>query len=122
MGVLFLIVVQFSWELSRSEERTRRLAEETAMLQARIEALEARCETTGNPADDFPVLGEPRAERVRTAQPGVVATAEGCSGGSMTGSSDSVGGLGSATGQRLRRSHSIVPVASSTMQISTPAR
>lgn len=32
--VLLLIVVQFSWELSRLEERTRLLAEELAVLRA----------------------------------------------------------------------------------------
>ena len=32
---LFLVVVQFSWELSRMEERTRVLAEEIALLRAR---------------------------------------------------------------------------------------
>lgn len=42
VGVLFLIVVQFSWELSRSEERSRTLAEEAALLRARIERLEAK--------------------------------------------------------------------------------
>ena len=31
---LFLVVVQFSWELSRMEERTRVLAEEIALLRA----------------------------------------------------------------------------------------
>lgn len=31
---LLLVSVQFSWELSRLEERTRRLAEEHAILQA----------------------------------------------------------------------------------------
>ena len=31
---LFLVVVQFSWELSRLEERSRVLAEEIAMLRA----------------------------------------------------------------------------------------
>jgi hypothetical protein len=31
---LFLIVIHFSWELSRLEERTRVLAEELAMLRA----------------------------------------------------------------------------------------
>lgn len=41
VGVLFLVVVHFSWELSRTEERTRVLAEEAALLRARIEALEA---------------------------------------------------------------------------------
>ncbi len=41
VGVLLLIVVQFSWELSKSEERTRTLAEEAAMLRARVERLES---------------------------------------------------------------------------------
>lgn len=41
VGVLLLIVVQFSWELSKSEEHTRTLAEEAAMLRARVERLEA---------------------------------------------------------------------------------
>jgi hypothetical protein len=40
VGVLFLVVVQFSWELSRSEERSRVLAEEIALLRARVEAVE----------------------------------------------------------------------------------
>lgn len=40
VGVLFLIVVQFSWELSRLEERTRVLAEESALLRSRIEEIE----------------------------------------------------------------------------------
>jgi hypothetical protein len=32
--VLFLIVIQFSWELSRLDERTQILAEEVALLRA----------------------------------------------------------------------------------------
>lgn len=32
--LLFLVAVHFSWELSRLEERTRRLAEEIAILRA----------------------------------------------------------------------------------------
>ena len=40
-GVLFLVSVQYSWELSRLEERSRILAEESALLRARIERLEA---------------------------------------------------------------------------------
>ncbi len=32
--VLFVIVIQFSWELSRLEERTQVLAEEVALLRA----------------------------------------------------------------------------------------
>jgi hypothetical protein len=35
---LFLVVVQFSWELSRLEDRTRVLAEEVAMLRAERDA------------------------------------------------------------------------------------
>jgi hypothetical protein len=32
--LLFLVVIHFSWELSRLEERTRVLAEELALLKA----------------------------------------------------------------------------------------
>jgi hypothetical protein len=41
VGFLFLIVVHFSWELSRSEERVRTLAEELALLRAAQEELAA---------------------------------------------------------------------------------
>ena len=37
VGFLFLVVVHFSWELSRSEERIRVLAEELALLRERTE-------------------------------------------------------------------------------------
>ncbi len=37
VGVLFLIVVQFSAELSRADERTRILAEELALLRQQLE-------------------------------------------------------------------------------------
>jgi hypothetical protein len=33
---LFLVIVQFSWELSRLEERSRSLAEELALLRAEV--------------------------------------------------------------------------------------
>jgi hypothetical protein len=36
-GFLFLIVIQFSWELSRNEDRTRTLAEEIALLRAELD-------------------------------------------------------------------------------------
>lgn len=36
VGFLFLVVVHFSWELSRLEERTRTLAEEVAILEAEL--------------------------------------------------------------------------------------
>jgi hypothetical protein len=42
VGFLFLIVVHFSWELSRSEERIRTLAEEAALLRASHEELAER--------------------------------------------------------------------------------
>ena len=35
LGFLLLVVIHFSWELSRLEERSRVLAEELAMLRAR---------------------------------------------------------------------------------------
>jgi hypothetical protein len=36
IAFLFLVIVQFSWELSRLEERTRSLAEELALLRAEV--------------------------------------------------------------------------------------
>jgi hypothetical protein len=39
VGFLFLVVVQFSWELSRLESRTRTLAEEVALLRGELEEL-----------------------------------------------------------------------------------
>jgi hypothetical protein len=33
---LFIVIVQFSWELSRLEERSRTLAEELALLRAEV--------------------------------------------------------------------------------------
>jgi hypothetical protein len=37
VGFLFLIVIHFSWELSRLENRTRTLAEELALLKAQLD-------------------------------------------------------------------------------------
>ena len=37
VGFLFLVVVHYSWELSRLENRTRTLAEELALLRARLD-------------------------------------------------------------------------------------
>lgn len=42
VAFLLLVVVQFSWELSRLEERSRVLAEEVAFLRAEHELLSAR--------------------------------------------------------------------------------
>lgn len=39
VGFLFLVVIHFSWELSRLEERTRILAESAALLGAELERL-----------------------------------------------------------------------------------
>lgn len=39
VGFLFLVVVQFSWEFSRSDDRLRRLAEEHALLRAQVDGL-----------------------------------------------------------------------------------
>lgn len=37
IGFLFLVVVHYSWELSRLENRTRTLAEELALLRTRLD-------------------------------------------------------------------------------------
>jgi hypothetical protein len=62
VGFLFIIVVHFSWESSRAEERIRTLAEDLALLQAAhdatVDALRsgrtppARIVTGGPPAED----------------------------------------------------------------------
>lgn len=48
---LFLVVVHFSWELSRLEERTRVLAEEVALLRARSPERERGAEPAAPDAD-----------------------------------------------------------------------
>jgi len=42
VGFLFLVVIHFSWELSRLEERTRILAESSALLAAEVQRLRER--------------------------------------------------------------------------------
>lgn len=42
VGFLVLIVIQFSWEISRLEERTRTLAERAALLGEEVESLRDR--------------------------------------------------------------------------------
>jgi hypothetical protein len=46
---LYGVCMHFSWELSRLEERSRALAEEVALLQARVEQVErgGRADTAG---------------------------------------------------------------------------
>ena len=51
VAFLLLVVVQFSWELSRLEERSRLLAEEVAFLRAEQELLSARISAIGEPAE-----------------------------------------------------------------------
>ncbi|HTN99167.1 MAG TPA: DUF2304 domain-containing protein [Microthrixaceae bacterium] len=48
VGFLFVIVVHFSWEFSRSDDRIRALAEEIALLRAELEALEQSAGTSGS--------------------------------------------------------------------------
>lgn len=38
IGFLLVVVIQFSWELTRQEDRTRTLAEELALLRNELEA------------------------------------------------------------------------------------
>lgn len=38
IGFLLVIVIQFSWELTRQEDRTRTLAEELALLRSELES------------------------------------------------------------------------------------
>jgi len=38
IGFLLVVVIQFSWELTRQEDRTRTLAEEIGLLRAELEA------------------------------------------------------------------------------------
>lgn len=40
IGFLLVVVIQFSWELSRMEDRTRTLAEEIALLRAELDLQE----------------------------------------------------------------------------------
>jgi hypothetical protein len=51
VAFLLLVVVQFSWELSRLEERSRVLAEEVAFLRAEQELLSARISAVGDSAE-----------------------------------------------------------------------
>jgi hypothetical protein len=62
-GFLFIVVIQFSYELSRLEERSRTLAEETALLRAELELARHDDARRGSPAG--------------TASPGEVTDARG---------------------------------------------
>jgi hypothetical protein len=55
IAFLFLMVVHFSFELSRSEERTRVLAEEVALLRARMDKSDPPSDRTPTaPVDEAP--------------------------------------------------------------------
>lgn len=49
MSIVLLlgVALHLSWELTRSEEQIRRLAEETAITRAEIEAIRARLDANG---------------------------------------------------------------------------
>ena len=51
VAFLLLVVVQFSWELSRLEERSRVLAEEVAFLRAEQELLGAQVRSLADGAE-----------------------------------------------------------------------
>ena len=56
IAFLFLMVVHFSFELSRSEERTRVLAEEVALLRSRMDAQDPPTDRTPTAfADEAPL-------------------------------------------------------------------
>ncbi len=57
VGFLFLIVVHFSWEFSRSEERIRTLAEDVALLQAAHDAAIAALRDGQTPPERLPTAG-----------------------------------------------------------------
>lgn len=50
--VLFLVCLQQSSELTEAEERTRTLAEQSALLEDRVRQLEQRLSATGNGQDN----------------------------------------------------------------------
>ena len=54
LALLLLIVVHFSYELTRMENRIRTLAEREALMQLRIEQLEERLDAERGPADPDP--------------------------------------------------------------------
>lgn len=55
IAFLFLMVVHFSFELSRNDERTRTLAEEVALLKARLDKTDPPADRTPTaPVDEAP--------------------------------------------------------------------
>jgi hypothetical protein len=93
VAFLFLIVVHFSWELSRLEERTRVLAEESALLRAANDSLadqlRALGTVSGAPSGDAagaPTAVPPDDGAPRTSPTGASPTGAFPAGGSSVGS------------------------------------
>lgn len=61
--VLLLVSVQLSAEMSQLEEETRTVAESVALLQARVDALEARTRSTGGATTGTPAPADDQAGR-----------------------------------------------------------
>jgi hypothetical protein len=86
VAFLFLIVVHFSWELSRLEERTRVLAEESALLRAANDALADQLRTVGT-ASVAP-SGTPEAVPAPPATPSTPPSDPSVGGASSAGGAD----------------------------------
>jgi len=54
LALLLLIVVHFSYELTRSENRTRELAEQLALLRLRVSELQRSLDESADTAPDGP--------------------------------------------------------------------
>jgi len=54
LALLLLIVVHFSYELTRSENRTRELAEQLALLRLRVSELQRSLDESADAAPDGP--------------------------------------------------------------------
>ena len=52
IGLLMLVAMHFSWELSRLEERSRTLAEEVALLRQELASQRAADQATSQATDD----------------------------------------------------------------------
>ncbi len=69
VGALILIVIQFSWEISRLEERTRVLAETAALLATEVERLRSSVEDGPTPPVAPSAPDEPSSPDVPAAAP-----------------------------------------------------
>ena len=60
LALLLLIVMHFSYELSRMENRVRTLAEESAILRHRLSVLERKAQSSAGQPPDFGGEPDPR--------------------------------------------------------------